>query len=61
MVNSNPESEKLYRCVTNLLQKLAPSPVDSVMLRSNMDKLEQYHDLGMFNLFFLFTFILMFF
>ena len=46
MINSNPECEKLYRCVTNLLQKLAPSPVDSVMLRSNMDKLEQYHDLA---------------
>ncbi len=35
------------RCTTDLLSKLSSTPVDMNLLRSNMDKLEQYHNLGM--------------
>eukprot|EP01084_Bolivina_argentea_P203403 347422_1 len=39
-------NEGLMRCTTNLLSKLSSTPVDINLLRSNMDKLEQYHNLA---------------
>mmetsp|Transcript_37653 Transcript_37653/g.60296 ORF Transcript_37653/g.60296 Transcript_37653/m.60296 type:complete len:556 (+) Transcript_37653:128-1795(+) len=45
-LNPSQASEILYRCVNKLLTRLSPNPVDTGLLRSNMDRLEQYHDLA---------------
>ena len=46
LLTRQSSSETLMRCTTNLLSKLSDSPVDTRLLRENVDKLEQYHDLG---------------
>jgi len=46
LLGGNGDREVLMRCTAKLLSKLAPSPVDTQLLRANMDKLEQYHDIA---------------